>query len=78
MTPRPDSLRSDAALVQDPDTGEWFDPYRDDFGNELGCTICGGDGTCDDNANPLWDCDDQLHRCHSCRGSGLRRDQTFW
>jgi hypothetical protein len=62
-------------LVQDPDTGE---PYRDDFGNELDCTHCGGDGECDANADPLWDCDDIPHPCHGCGGSGLRRDQTVF
>lgn len=55
-----------------------FDPFVDDFGYELECTHCGGEGTCDDNANPLWDCDDSLHSCHSCGGSGKRRDQTIF
>jgi hypothetical protein len=67
-----------AELVQDAATGEWFDPYRDDFGNELDCTHCGGEGTCDDNADPLGDCDDNPHPCHACNGSGLRRDQTIF
>jgi hypothetical protein len=53
------------------------DPYVDDFGRELECTRCGGEGTCDDNANPLWDCDDSLHPCHACHGSGKRRDQEY-
>ena len=58
--------------------GEAFDYYVDDFGHELECTICGGDGTCDDNADPLWDCDDNVHLCHACGGSGKRRDQRYW
>ena len=64
--------------VQDPATGEWFNPYTDDFGNELDCTHCCGEGTCDDNTDPLWDCDDNLHPCHACGGSGLRRDQRIF
>lgn len=67
-----------AHFVQDPKTGEWFDPYTDDFGNELDCTHCGGDGECDANANPLWDCDDNPHPCHACGGSGSRRDQRIF
>lgn len=58
--------------------GENFDVYTDDFGHELECTICCGEGTCDDNADPLWDCDDILHPCHACGGSGKRRDQRYW
>lgn len=55
-----------------------FDPYVDDFGHELECTICNGDGTCDDNADPLWDCDEIPHPCHACDGTGNRRDQRYW
>ena len=58
--------------------GENFDCYLDDFGNELECTVCGGDGDCMDNSDPLWDCDDLPHDCHACCGSGLRRDQRYW
>lgn len=54
------------------------DPYTDDFGHELECTHCGGEGTCDANANPLWDCDDNPHPCHACSGSGSRRDQRVF
>lgn len=54
------------------------DPYEDDFGNEFECTHCNGDGDCDANANPLWDCDDDLHQCHACGGSGLRKDQRVF
>jgi DnaJ-class molecular chaperone len=50
----------------------------DDFGDELECTHCGGEGTCDANANPLWDCDDVDHPCHACGGSGNRRDQRIF
>lgn len=66
------------AVSNDLAPGENFDYYVDDFGNELECTHCGGEGTCDANANPLWDCDDELHPCHACRGSGNRRDQTIF
>lgn len=52
-----------------------FDPYVDDFGHELECTVCCGAGDCDANADPLWDCDDNLHPCHACGGSGKRRDR---
>lgn len=58
--------------------GEDFDLYTDEFGNDLECTICGGEGTCDANADPLWDCDDSIHDCHACRGSGMRRDQSYF
>lgn len=54
------------------------DWYVDEFGYELECTHCNGDGTCDVNADPLWDCDDQPHPCHACGGTGKRRDQTIF
>jgi DnaJ-class molecular chaperone len=50
----------------------------DDSGEEWDCTHCAGEGTCDDNANPLWDCDDHLHSCHACGGSGKRSDQRIF
>ena len=57
-------------------------PYvEDDYDDEgfvLSCTHCNGEGTCDDNANPLWDCDDNLHGCHACGGTGERRDQRVF
>lgn len=65
-------------LVQDRDTGQWFDPYVDDFGDELDCTHCGGEGACDDGSDPLVTCPEEIHCCHACNGSGLRRDQTIW
>jgi hypothetical protein len=49
----------------------------EDF-DDWDCTHCGGDGTCDANANPLWDCDEQPHTCHACRGTGRRRDQVIF
>jgi hypothetical protein len=55
-----------------------LDSFVDDFGYELECTHCGGEGTCDANENPLWDCDVNLHPCHSCGGSGKRRDQRVF
>lgn len=55
------------------------DDWDDDHGFlDLDCTHCGGDGTCDDNADPLWDCDDQPHPCHACGGTGRRRDQRIF
>lgn len=42
------------------------------------CTHCGGSGTCDDGSDPLGDCPDELHSCHACRGSGLRKDQCIF
>ena len=50
----------------------------EDFMDSLDCTHCGGSGECDANADPLWDCDDRLHPCHACGGSGKRRDQTIF
>lgn len=54
----------------------WDD--EDDFGQEHDCTHCGGEGECDDNADPLGDCDDHPHPCHACGGSGNRRDQRIF
>jgi DnaJ-class molecular chaperone len=68
-----------------PDCAIWGDcvqPYRDeDFDDEgfvLTCTHCGGEGTCDANADPLWDCGYVDHPCHACGGSGERRDQRIF
>lgn len=55
----------------DCDQDEPFDP-------EWACTHCGGEGTCDDGADPLWDCPDELHACHACGGSGKREDQRIF
>lgn len=46
--------------------------------DDLDCTHCGGDGTCDANADPLWDCDEMPHACHACGGSGNRSDQRIF
>ena len=70
----PSQARPDSTPLTDTED----DPYVDDFGDELECIVCGGNGDCDDNANPLWDCDDQLHDCHSCGGTGMRRDMRYW
>jgi DnaJ-class molecular chaperone len=63
---------------QNPPYGDDSGPDDDDFGQEWDCTHCAGEGTCDDNANPLWDCDDQLHPCHACGGSGKCSDQRIF
>jgi hypothetical protein len=52
--------------------------FCDEDGYELPCTHCNGDGECDANANPLWDCDDSPHDCHACGGTGNRRDQRIF
>lgn len=52
------------------------DEFDDD--RELECTHCGGEGFCDDGADPLGNCPDEPHRCHACGGSGSRRDQTLF
>jgi DnaJ-class molecular chaperone len=57
---------------------EPLDDFADDGGHELECTHCGGEGTCDDGADPLLTCPDELHPCHACKGSGLRRDQVIF
>jgi hypothetical protein len=44
--------------------------------DDLECTHCGGDGTCDDGCNPLWY--DDIHTCHACGGTGNRRDQRIF
>lgn len=46
--------------------------------DDFDCTICGGDGTCMDNSDPLWDCDELPHACHACRGTGRRKDQRYF
>jgi DnaJ-class molecular chaperone len=61
---------NDRSEPEDWQYGEWD--------AESNCTHCGGSGECDANANPMWDCDDQPHRCHACRGSGDRKDQTVF
>jgi DnaJ-class molecular chaperone len=49
----------------------------DDPDDDWDCTICGGDGTCDANADPLWDCDEVDHPCHACGGTGKRSAQRY-
>lgn len=64
---------------REPSEAEWLEGSEDDFfDQEWHCTHCGGEGTCEDNANPLWDCDDNPHPCHSCGGSGKREDQRVF
>ena len=50
----------------------------EDFMDSLDCTHCGGDGICDDGADPLWSCPAEAHCCHACNGSGKRRDQVIF
>jgi DnaJ-class molecular chaperone len=63
---------------RNPDGTQEDDLYVDDFGYELECTHCGGEGTCDDGADPLLTCPETLHNCHACGGTGKRRDQRIW
>ena len=49
-----------------------------DFMDDLECTHCGGDGICDDGADPLWSCPPEAHLCHACNGTGKRRDQVIF
>lgn len=49
----------------------------EDFMDNLECTHCGGDGECDDGADPLLTCPCEPHTCHACNGSGKRRDQVI-
>jgi hypothetical protein len=61
--------------------GLWIENCRcgeDVDDDDFECTHCGGEGLCDANANPLWDCDDQFHACHACGGSGKRSDQRIF
>lgn len=43
---------------------------------DLECTYCGGEGITE-GKNPMWD-EGELVTCPNCRGSGLRKDMTFW
>jgi DnaJ-class molecular chaperone len=54
---------------------EWDDYEQDD---NWPCTHCNGEGVCTDGADPLGNCPDEPHRCHACRGSGAREDQTIF
>lgn len=59
------------------DSGDWNDDTE--YSQEdLECTHCGGDGSCEDGADPLGNCPDESHSCHACNGSGKRRDQTIF
>lgn len=49
-----------------------------DFEDEWDCTHCGGEGTCEDGADPLLTCPYEPHACHACNGSGKRRDQVIF
>ncbi len=65
-------------LMECPDCGESEGNCYCEERDDLDCTHCGGDGICDANANPMWDCDDLPHACHACGGSGNRRDQRIF
>jgi hypothetical protein len=52
--------------------------WTDDEDFDWQCTHCGGDGTCEDGADPLDRCPDEPHPCHACRGSGNRKDQWLF
>lgn len=61
--------------------------FDDDWTDELeaaladdshACTHCGGDGVCDDGADPLGNCPDDAHRCHACAGTGDRAMQRIF
>lgn len=60
---------------------DWRDYWREDdesYDPDSLCTHCGGEGHCDDGADPLGNCPDELHPCHACRGSGKRKDQVIF
>jgi DnaJ-class molecular chaperone len=51
---------------------------EDDYGDELECTLCGGDGFVE-NDDPLWyGFDTPFIQCTACGGSGKRKDQTIF
>lgn len=62
---------------------EYFYGFEDDdydeFGDERGCTHCGGDGYCEVD-DPLWDdCDEYgWGDCPACSGTGKRKHQTIF
>lgn len=72
------SPASDAYPVRYEDSWDADDYLSEGDYGERECTHCGGEGTCDANADPLWDCDDNPHPCHACSGSGNRRDQRIF
>ncbi|MGH9255364.1 MAG: hypothetical protein ACRD3C_12440 [Vicinamibacterales bacterium] len=51
----------------------------DDDGEERDCIICGGEGYVfgEDMGEPDWYDADEVVRCTSCQGSGLRKDMTW-
>lgn len=72
-------MSSDGFYRECPDCG--YDEANcacEEFEDEWACTHCSGEGICDENNDPLWDCDDRPHRCHACNGSGKRRDQVIF
>lgn len=62
--PRPDEIE------------EADDDWLDEFGDELDCTWCGGDGW-QENDDPLW-YDGDIIPCQACDGTGLRKHQTVF
>lgn len=58
---------------------DWLDEYDDGPDpDDWPCTICNGDGQCDANSDPRWDCDESPHYCHACGGTGNRNDQRYF
>ena len=61
--------------------GEDEEEYEDREYNdeERDCLICGGEGyvSGEDMNDPLWYDADEVVRCTSCLGSGLRKDMTW-
>lgn len=72
------NTRNDLRLSDEILAASVSDDWEDDDGIAWDCTHCGGSGECCDNADPLWDCDENLHPCHACGGSGNRGDQRIF
>jgi hypothetical protein len=50
--------------------------YPDESPDDLDCWWCGGEHFTE-GKDPFWD-EGELVTCPNCRGSGLRKDMTFW
>jgi hypothetical protein len=66
----------------DHEPGDYDDDPYDDYefeDHEGDCGFCGGDGWVDGyEDDPIFYDPDELIRCASCNGSGLRKDMTIW
>lgn len=61
----------------DPDVGDFYpDEDESELPDDLDCTYCGGDGFTE-GKDPCWD-EGELSTCPNCKGSGLKKDMTFW